>query len=101
MWHRSGDDYVAWVAALKIIGVEDDDDVDRILGSKPRTGEVDRGVVRQIGARGLRSRIVTAIPVLHGVGQDERTGRFNRGSFTLAPAKQQQGRRRGSDGTGA
>jgi hypothetical protein len=41
MWHRSGDDYVAWVASLKIVGVEDDNDVDRILGSKPRTGEVD------------------------------------------------------------
>jgi hypothetical protein len=35
MWHRRGDDYMARVAGLEVVSVEDDDDVDRILGSKP------------------------------------------------------------------
>ena len=101
MWHSRGDDYVARVAGLKITSVEDHDDVDRVLGREPGAGEIDGGMVGQVGARSLRSGIVAAIPVLHGIGEYERARRLHRGSFALAPAKQQQGRRRGSDGTRA
>ena len=101
MWHRRGDDHVARMAGLQIASLEDDDDIDRIFRGKPGTGEVNRRMIGQVGAGSLGGGIVAAIPVRHGIGQDERARRLHRGRFALAPAKHQQGRHRGSDGTRA
>jgi hypothetical protein len=71
MWHSRSDDYVARVAGLKVGSVEDNDDVDRVLGSKPGACEIDAGMLRQVCARGLRRGIVASIPVRHGIREQE------------------------------
>ena len=101
MRHRRGDDYVAGMAGLKIAGVEDDNDIDGVFGSKPGAGELDAGMLRQVGPRGLRRGIIAAVPVLHGVCQHELPRRLDGGRFALAPAEQKQGRHRGSNKTRA